>query len=280
MSGLKTLLDHAQPIPGFVHEQIEFLKVGETGRVDVSIRAHEQIRPRCSKCLKPCPGYDRLPSRSWLQVPFWDLLCMFHHAPRRVHCPVDGIGVEKLPWCEGKRPLTLGMTAFLAMWAKRLSWLETARAFKVGREAVSRPVGWTVAWGLEHRVLSGVDPLGIDEIYRGRGRFLTIIYPVDEGMRRLLWSGPERTEATLRAGLDQLGPEVVSGVKFVCTDMWRPYLNVVRMRLAQALHVLDRFHITAHLNGAVDEAAAGSCRDRRRRAKPAPQNRRRCAGIS
>ena len=50
---LKTLLNHAQPIPGFVYDQIEFLKVGETGRVDVSIRAHGQSHPKCSKCLKP-----------------------------------------------------------------------------------------------------------------------------------------------------------------------------------------------------------------------------------
>jgi len=165
--------------------------------------------------------------------------------------------VEKLPWCEGKRPLTLGMMALLAMWAKRLSWLETARAFKVSWEAVFRSVEWTVEWGLKHRELGRVEAIGIDELPRGRSGFLTVIYQIDEGLRRLLWVGPKRTEATLQAGLNKLGPEFVSGVKFVCTDMWRPYLNVVGKRLAQALHVLDRFHITAHLNTAVDEARRG-----------------------
>ena len=257
MLKVKTLLNHTQRIPGFVYETIEFLEVGETGRIDVSIRAHEQIQAKGSICLKPCPGYDRLPGRSWLQVPLWGLLCLFHYAPRRVNCPVDGIVVEKLPWCEGKRPLTLGMMAFLAMWAKRLSWLETARAFKVSWEAVFRSVEWTVEWGLKHRELGRVEAIGIDELPRGRSGFLTVIYQIDEGLRRLLWVGPKRTEATLQAGLNKLGPEFVSGVKFVCTDMWRPYLNVVGKRLAQALHVLDRFHITAHLNTAVDEARRG-----------------------
>lgn len=257
MLTVKRLLNFAQPIPGFVYEQIEFLKVGETGRVDVSIRAHEQIQPKCSKCLKPCPGYDRLPGRSWLQVPLWNMLCMFHYAPRRVACPVDGIVVEKLPWSEGKRPLTVGMMAFLAMWAKRLSWQETARAFKVSWEAVFRSVEGTVEWGLAQRVLVGVKSLGIDELYRGRGGFLTLIYQIDEGSRRLLWVGPKRTEAALKAGLDKLGAAVVAGVEFVCSDMWRPYLNVVRKRMAQALHVLDRYHIVAHLNGAVDEVRRG-----------------------
>jgi transposase len=30
--------------------------------------------------------------------------------------------------------------------------------------------------------------------------------------------------------------------------MWKPYLNVIAAEAGQALHVLDRFHITTHLN--------------------------------
>ena len=57
----------------------------------------------------------------------------------------------------------------------------------------------------------------------------------------------------MRRGLAALGPEVVSGLRFVCSDMWRPYLNVIAAQAGQALHVLDRFHITMHLNQAVDQ---------------------------
>ena len=46
---------------------------------------------------------------------------------------------------------------------------------------------------------------------------------------------------------------MVSGLRFVCSDMWRPYLNVIAARAGHALHVLDRFHITMHLNQAVDQ---------------------------
>jgi hypothetical protein len=35
--------------------------------------------------------------------------------------------------------------------------------------------------------------------------------------------------------------------------MWKPYLNVIASEAGQALHVLDRFHITTHLNQAVDQ---------------------------
>jgi len=35
--------------------------------------------------------------------------------------------------------------------------------------------------------------------------------------------------------------------------MWKPYLKVLAEEASQALNVLDRFHITQHLNKAVDE---------------------------
>ena len=63
------------------------------------------------------------------------------------------------------------------------------------------------------------------------------------------------TEAfpTLRRGLKALGPEVVKGLRFVCSDMWKPYLQVIARQAGHALHVLDRFHIASHLNQAVDQ---------------------------
>jgi transposase len=118
-------------------------------------------------------------------------------------------------------------------------------------------VEWFVQWGLAHRQLADIEAIGVDEIHWGRSqganRFLTVIYQIDSDCRRLLWVGRKRTEATLRRGLAALGQEVVGGLRFVCTDMWRPYLNVVAAQAGQALHVLDRFHITMHLNQAVDQ---------------------------
>ena len=78
--------------------------------------------------------------------------------------------------------------------------------------------------------------------------------------RRLLWVGPRRTQASLRRGVAALGSEVVQGVRFVCSDMWKPYLRVIAAQMGQALHVLDRFHINGHLNDAVDQVRRAECR--------------------
>jgi len=46
----------------------------------------------------------------------------------------------------------------------------------------------------------------------------------------------------------------------VCSDMWRPYIKVIQKKAGQALHILDRFHIVAKLNKAIDEVRAGEHR--------------------
>jgi transposase len=175
-----------------------------------------------------------------------------------VECAEHGVVVEHIPWSDGKRPVTYAMMGFLARWARRLSWRETARAFQTSWEAVYRSVEWFVEWGVAHRQLRGVvESIGVDEIHWGRGlkadNFLTVIYQIDTGCRRLLWVGRRRSQATLRRGLKALGPEVIKGLRFLCSDMWKPYLKVIAAQAGQALHVLDRFHITSHLNQAVDQ---------------------------
>lgn len=141
------------------------------------------------------------------------------------------------------------MMVFLARWARRLSWKETAQTFDVSWEAVYRSVAWIVEWGMAHRVLDGITAIGLDELHWRKGKqsanFLTLIYQVDEGCRRLLWVGLRRTERSLRQGLKTLGAEVVAGIRVVVSDMWRAYLAVVRKHMSQAVQILDRFHLIA-----------------------------------
>lgn len=200
--------------------------LGSQGRpesIEISVEVHGGIRGRCSRCRRPAPGYDRLPQRRWLFVPLWGIPTYFCYAPRRVQCAEHGVVVEHIPWSDGKRPVTCARMGFLARWARRLSWRETAQAFQTSWEAVYRSVEWFVEWGLAHRELRDVTAIGVDEIHWGHGlradNFLTVIYQIDAPCRRLLWVGKRRSQATLRRGLKALGPEVIKGLRFVCSDM-------------------------------------------------------------
>jgi transposase len=255
---VKTILNCVQRFVGFVYREVRLHGTERQPElIEIRIEPHGGIRGRCSHCQRPAPGYDRLPERRWLFVPLWGIATYFCYAPRRVDCAEHGVVVEHIPWSEGKRPVTCAMMGFLARWARRLSWRETAQTFQTSWEAVYRAVEWFVQWGLAHRELNGIQAIGVDEIHWGHGlradNFLTVIYQIDRHCRRLLWVGRRRSQGTLRRGLKELGPEVVQGLRFVCSDMWKPYLQIVASQAGQALHVLDRFHITRHLNHAVDQ---------------------------
>jgi transposase len=265
-----------QRFVGFVYQEVRLhCHQGLPQSIDIIVQPHQGIHRRCGHCQRPAPGYDCLPERSWQFVPLWGIPTRFRYAPRRVNCAEHGVVVEHIPWSDGKRPVTLAMMAFLARWARRMSWRETARVFLTSWESVFRSVEWFVEWGLQHRQLRGVESIGVDEIHWGRGlradNFLTVIYQIDAGCRRLLWVGRRRSHATLRRGLKTLGPEVVKGLRFVCSDMWKPYLNVIAEQAGQALHVLDRFHITSHLNQAVDQVRRSESTRLRSQSKGAAQ---------
>ncbi len=145
----------------------------------------------------------------------------------------------------------------LARWARRLSWKETAQAFRTSWEKVFDAVEHVVTWGLEHRSLGQIDAIGVDEIQYAKGhKYLTLVYQIDIGVTRLLWVVKERTIASFQGFFTATSPEVISKIAFVCLDMWEPYLKLIREKCSEALHILDRFHIVADMNKALDKVRA------------------------
>lgn len=171
---LKTLLNRVEPLKGFVYEssRISAVPGGRSGSgsprapsIEICLRAHESRLGKCSQCLVPAPGYDRLAERRFQFVPLWGIATWFVYAPRRLECSRCGIHVEHLPWALGKRPVTQSFAWFLASWAKLLSWQVVSRRFQTSWESVFRSVEMAVDWGRERIDLTGISALGVDEIY-------------------------------------------------------------------------------------------------------------------
>jgi transposase len=258
---LQTILNRVAHHKSFVYSGVRWDDDAPRPTLEVALRPRANGRPVCSGCGQRRPGYDRLAQRRFEFVPLWQIAVVFVYALRRVDCPRCGVVVEQVPWASGKGRLTTAYQWFLAGWARRLSWQEVAGVFCTTWEHVRDSVRHAVAWGLVHRDLSGATAIGVDEIQWRRGHhYLTLVYQIDEGCKRLLWIGRERTEASLRRGLELLGPTFCSGLRFVTSDMWRPYLQVLAEQAAAALHVLDRFHIMKQLGEAIDQVRAGEAR--------------------
>lgn len=250
-----TILNRIERHKGFVFGKTQMGTSDDGGDcIEIAVRARKNSKGVCSQCGKSCSGYDRLGERRFQYVPLWGIPVLLLYALRRVDCPDCGVKVEQVPWATGKSPVTRSLALFLAGWSKLLSWQDVARRFHVNWHQVFEAVSYVVQWGLEHRDISGVTAIGVDEIQFGHGQqYLTLVYQLCGEVRRLLFVGRNRDSEALAVFFDQMGTPWCARIKHVCSDMWQAYLTVIAERLPNAVHILDRFHIVKLLNEAVDK---------------------------
>lgn len=258
---IKTLLNRLHPLKSFVYDKVSFCNQD----IIVKVLPRKNSKAIRSTCGRPAPRYDCCSQpRRFKFVPLWGLNVYLSYHMRRVNCRSCGIKVEKVPWACGKSSRCKVFELFLAQWARKLSWQEVAVSFSVHWTTVYASVKSVVEYGLAHRCLEHIRAIGVDEICCAKGRqYLTVVYQLDAGMRRLLYVGADRNVKSLLGFFREVGPRCYQSIEFVCSDMWKPYLKVIAKKIPSALHILDRFHLVANLNKAINEIRATEARKMR-----------------
>lgn len=251
---LKTVLNKIEKYSSFVYNKVYFTEIDFQESLVIKLNTRIGSRGRCPKCKRFCPTYDTSRSiRLFSYVPIWGFPVYFSYKPRRISCSRHGILTEYLPWASGKERMTTSYKIFLGRWARRLSWSEVASVFKTSWDTVFNSVRWLVDQGLAHRSLANIRSLGIDELQTFHAHnYMTLVYQIDRHDKRLLWCGRDRTAKTLLTFFRFLGKERSKLIRYICTDMWQPYLKVISKKVPWALNILDRFHIMKKFNDAVD----------------------------
>ncbi len=255
---LKTILNRVTNYKSFVFGKITWQEDTPFPVVDVEVKPRANGRPICSGCGHARSGYDTMPKpRRFDFIPFWGISVVFVYSMRRVDCPACGVKVERVPWAEGKSTMTEEYKWYLAKWARRMSWKEVSDALRVSWDRLFEAVKHAVYWGLERRNLEDIESIGVDEVQWRRGHhYQTVVYQLDEGQKRLLWIGPDRKAKTLLRFFRFLGKKRTDRLQFICSDMWRGYLKVIRKKAGHAVHVLDRFHVMQRINKAINDVRA------------------------
>lgn len=254
---LKTILNRVQKFKSFVYTDVEWVEDEEELAIEVTLQPRKNSRPVCSGCGKKGPGYDHRDTRTFEFIPLWGILVFYVYTMRRVDCPKCGIQVERVPWAQGKRTVTTTYAWFLARWAKHLSWAQVADAFQTSWYRVCTSVEMAVEWGRAHVDLAGITAIGIDEIFWGKGyRCATVVYQINREAVRLLWIGEHRKAKTLLRFFRWYGKKRTARLDYICSDMWKAYLKVIRKKAKHAVHILDRFHIMMHFSKAIDKVRA------------------------
>ena len=263
---LKTILNRVTDYKSFVFGKAALVEEAATPTLEVEVRPRANGRAVCSGCGARRPGYDASPTpRRFAFIPLWGVAVVFVYCMRRVDCPRCGVKVERVPWADGKSPITHEYAWHLAGWARRMSWKEVAEAFWISWDRVAEAVKQAVRWGLEHRDLEGVTAIGVDEVQWKKGhKYQTVVYQIDGRRKRLLWIGAERKAKTLLRFFRFFGKERTARLEFICSDMWQGYLKVIAKKASHAVHVLDRFHVVQRLGKAMNDVRAAEVKQLKR----------------
>jgi len=248
---LETLLG----ITGIVVESAE---VGAEGVV-FDVRPQRK-KPRCGRCGKRAPGYDRRDARMWRHLNLGATRIWLRYAPRRVECANCGVVNEQVPWGSAGgwfSAMFEETTAYLARVADKTA---VTRIMGIAWLTVGTIVERIVGERLDSLRLDGLVFIGIDEFsYRKRHHYITVI--VDHVAGRVVWAAKGRSSDTLAAFFRELGPERASKIEVVTLDMAEGYIKAVKKYASQAKIVFDRFHVQRLACDAVDAVRRALVRD-------------------
>jgi len=222
-------------------------------RVDVVIE-YSDDRGACPDCGVICPKHDDRKSRTWRHLDTMQFSTYLHCQLPRVRCKVHGAKSLEAPWAGKNSRFTLLFEAFAVRVLTAARSVEEARKLLgLNWHQVEAIKSRAVERGLKRREEVAIPFIGIDEKqFRSGHRYISSLVDLNGG--RVLDVVEERTEVACNTLISRaLTTSQQAQVTAVALDMWKAYANAVTEKLPQADIVHDRFHISQHLNEAVDQ---------------------------
>lgn len=209
-------------------------------------------RPRCGVCGRKAVAYDRMDPRRWRHMAIGRIPLWLSYTPRRVDCPKCGVRAERVPWAAHASRFTLDFEEMTAYLAQRMDKTATCRLMGIDWRTVGTIVGRVVKERLDPARLKDLYVIGVDEIsYRRHHKYLTVV--VDHVRHRVVWTGEGKSQETLNAFFDELGPERCGKITHAVIDMSASFQAAIEEKAPQAQIVFDRFHVQMLASKAVDE---------------------------
>ena len=224
----------------------------EEKRVEISLR-HRGGRVTCPECGTECSIADHAPERTWRHLDTMQFETRLLARAPRANCQTCGVKTIEVPWAGKHSRFTLLFEAFAIQVIQACGNVKSAAALiRLDWDSVHRIMERAVERGLERRELESLDYLGIDEKSFRRGHsYVTLL--VDLTGSRVLEVVEERTEEAADELWRVLSEAQKEQVEAVATDMWPAFVNSIGTNAEQAEVVHDRFHVSKHLNEAVDQ---------------------------
>jgi len=207
----------------------------------------------CSGCGEQRPLKDHAPQRTWRHLDTMQFETVLTARVPRTKCPNCGVKTCEVPWAEPHGRFTLMFEAFAIRVLQAAGTSEQARILLgLNWNSVQRIMDRAVERGLIVRDLDDVKHAGIDEKNFRRGHdYISVLTDIDQSRVLEVTQGRDEEAAN---GLWEIFSEQQKGnIEAVAMDMWQAFENSVVKNVPEADIVHDRFHISKHLNEAVDK---------------------------
>jgi len=159
---------------------------------------------------------------------------------------------EQLEFLADNTHFTKRFAYFVGRRCRQATIKDVAKELNLDWDAVKELDKQYMAAQLARAGRPGPRVIGIDEISIRKGHTYRIVVS-DLIRRRPIWfGGSDRSEASMAAFYDWLGPKKSQGIRLAVMDMWKPFRIVTAERAPKAAILFDKFHIMRHLGMALD----------------------------
>jgi len=224
----------------------------EENRVEILV-THGGGRVVCPECDARCTIADHAPERSWRHLDTMQFETKIRARTPRADCKVCGIKTIAVPWADKHSRFTLMFEAVAIEVLLACGNIKSAIGLLgITWDAAQRIMDRAVQRGLARRDLEAIEHVGMDEkSFRRRHNYVTVLTDLDGS--RVLEVAEGRDEEAANVAWKAIPEQQRKKVKAVAIDMWAAFEKAAGTHAPQADIVHDRFHISKHLNDAVDK---------------------------
>jgi len=226
-------------------------------RVDIFVKWPDKDAP-CPECKKAgeeniCKVHDRREERIWRHLDTCQMMTYIHCCIPRIKCSEHGVLSVHVTWADEMTRFTqLFERLAIQMLRCSANRSQTAKILRVSWDEINQIMERGVSRGLSRRKEETIHSIGMDEKNFLSGHSYVTVMTDIEG-KRVIDVAIDRDETAVNRLWEGLTVNQRGQVKAVCTDFWRAYITGVSRYVPQADTVYDKFHVTKHLNVAVDK---------------------------
>lgn len=251
---MKTLNEHYSALLGLDSSWIvESVDLDLAGKQVVIQLSHSGGGLVCPECGASCSRADTSPERTWRHLDTMQFKTEIRAAVPRSRCEKCGVKTVAVPWAGKHSRFTLLFEALAIKVLQAASSVQrAAELLGLGWDAMHSIIERAVERGLERRELEGIRHVGVDEKSFGRGHdYVSVMTDLDG--HRVLEVAQERTTLACDRLWETLTEKQRTEVESVSMDMWQAFATSAAKNAPQAEIVHDKFHVSKHLNEAVDK---------------------------